>query len=259
MVKQKRYTKEQLEEIVHQSYSIREVLYKVGLAFCEVSRTKVKKDIYNFNIDHSHFVRQRACTNKPIQDILVENSTFGRCALKKRLLKDNLIENKCNICSQNETWNGKPLIMILDHVNGINNDNRIENLRMLCPNCNSQQDTFAGKNKEKKLYYCKDCGNTSRRKRKSELCWECFLKQQVNLSKQKHSICQCGNIMGNRSTVCKRCYHIQERKVSRPSKEELFLLMITRSIVAIGRKYGVSDNAVRKWINKYNSDKHLKN
>jgi 5-methylcytosine-specific restriction endonuclease McrA len=46
-------------------------------------------------------------------------------------------------------WNGIPLVLVLDHINGKNNDNRQNNLRLLCPNCNSQQSTFAGKNKKK--------------------------------------------------------------------------------------------------------------
>jgi len=55
--------------------------------------------------------------------------------------------------------------MILDHINGINNDNRLENLRMLCPNCNIQQPTFAGR-RNKKHYYCQKCNEETTRKRK---------------------------------------------------------------------------------------------
>jgi 5-methylcytosine-specific restriction endonuclease McrA len=50
------------------------------------------------------------------------------------------------LCGQQPMWNGKQLVLILDHINGINNDNRLENLRLLCPNCNSQTPTFAGRN-----------------------------------------------------------------------------------------------------------------
>ena len=69
--------------------------------------------------------------------------------------------------------------MVLDHINGINNDHRLENLRMLCPNCNSQQDTFAGRNvSDRKKYKCKSCGKKLERKRKTGLCLACFNKKK---------------------------------------------------------------------------------
>ena len=66
-------------------------------------------------------------------------------------MKSGILKNKCSICGLDGKWNDKKLIMVLDHINGINNDNRKENLRMLCPNCNSQQPTFAGRNKRNNL------------------------------------------------------------------------------------------------------------
>lgn len=66
--------------------------------------------------------------------------------LKKRLLKENILDDKCDICGIDE-WNGKKLIMQLDHINGISNDHRLENIRLLCPNCHSQTDTWCGRNK----------------------------------------------------------------------------------------------------------------
>lgn len=85
----------------------------------------------------------------PDHEVFVENSTYGRCHIKKRILRKGLIPYRCSECSSGDTWNGKPLSLHLDHVNGINNDNRIENLRFLCPNCHSQTETYAGKNKGK--------------------------------------------------------------------------------------------------------------
>jgi hypothetical protein len=78
----------------------------------------------------------------------VEGSTYT-CTntLKVRLLREGLLVNRCYECGMEPLWQGKRLVLILDHRNGDNTDNRLENLRLLCPNCNSQQPTFAGKNK----------------------------------------------------------------------------------------------------------------
>ena len=78
-----------------------------------------------------------------------ENSTFPRHKLKERIIKENLIEYKCDFCNNNGDWNGEKLSLHIDHKNGINNDNRIGNLRFLCPNCHSQTSTYSGKNNKK--------------------------------------------------------------------------------------------------------------
>jgi len=82
-----------------------------------------------------------------LEDILVENSSYARHNLKRRILQENLIEYKCSCCGIKDTWNEKKLVLQLDHINGVNNDHRLKNLRFLCPNCHSQQDTYAAKNR----------------------------------------------------------------------------------------------------------------
>ena len=87
----------------------------------------------------------------PLSEILVENSTYTNIArLKVRLLREGLLAAKCygEDCGLTE-WKGKPISLQLDHINGDKLDHRIENLRLLCPNCHSQTDSFAGKNKRK--------------------------------------------------------------------------------------------------------------
>jgi hypothetical protein len=75
------------------------------------------------------------------------NST-SRITIKRHLLRAGIIVNRCDWCGLSE-WRGRPLSIQLDHVNGIRDDHRVENLRMLCPNCHSQTDTFAAKNRKK--------------------------------------------------------------------------------------------------------------
>lgn len=84
------------------------------------------------------------------KDLFKENSNHGRQNLKERIIKQNLIEYKCDICNLGSHWNNQKLTLQLDHKNGIHNDNRLENLRFLCPNCHSQTNTFAGKKLKKR-------------------------------------------------------------------------------------------------------------
>lgn len=157
----------------------------------------------------------------PLEEILVENSTYlNTWRLKKKLVKVGLLEDKCIVCSQGNGWNGKPLSLHLDHINGINNDHRLENLRILCPNCHSQTETYAGK-KTKISYACVQC-NTP-------------------ISKT-----------GSKSSgLCKSCAQRKRQKADRPSIEQLLKDVVETSYVATGKKYGVSDNAIRKWIRLY--------
>ena len=87
----------------------------------------------------------------PTENILVENSSYARHNLKRRILEEKLIQYKCACCNLENEWNDKPIVLQLDHINGVNNDHRLENLRFLCPNCHSQQDTYAAKNRHNVL------------------------------------------------------------------------------------------------------------
>lgn len=86
----------------------------------------------------------------PLEQMMVENSTYQRGCLKRRIRELGLIEYKCSCCGIGEIWNGKPMPLILDHINGINNDNRLENLRFICSNCDTQLPTYKSRNRIKK-------------------------------------------------------------------------------------------------------------
>lgn len=137
---------DEFAELVKNSSSVSEILRK--LSFCKSSFKTIVARISEDGLDCSHF--ERVAHNKgvkiPLSAVLVEHSTYNRYHLKNRLLKDKLLENKCEICGLEPIWQGKPMVLILDHKNGIRDDARLENLRFLCPNCNSQTETFAGRN-----------------------------------------------------------------------------------------------------------------
>lgn len=107
-------------------------------------------------IDTSHwlgkyYVSRGKSKAIPLEEVLTENSRHNVATRKKKLIKLGLLENKCYECGSPPVWREKRLVLILDHINGDNTDNRIKNIRLLCPNCNSQMPTFCGRNKFRKL------------------------------------------------------------------------------------------------------------
>jgi 5-methylcytosine-specific restriction endonuclease McrA len=178
-------------------------------------------ELFDINRKNHYKTNLRKDKSK-IDDILTINSNYSRTALKKRLIFENIIDYKCSLCSIIDVWNENPISLQLDHINGINNDNRLENLRFLCPNCHSQTDNYAGK-KLKTLHRCLDCGK--------------------NISKI--------------STRCKCCASKINGKKQRRydiSKEELTTLIKQYPMTKVGEILGVSDNAVRKRCKKLEID-----
>jgi len=234
MEKKKRIRKYDVDELrnhVMTSTNIRDVLNKYGKKGGGAHGV-IKRRIIECNIDTSHFetaadrMRKIHVEAQPLSEIMVKNSTYSRCHLKKRLYDSGIKKRECELCGQGEEWTGKHMSLILDHINGVNNDNRKENLRIVCPNCNATLDTHAGKNiknikNQKRCIDCK-CKVTQREAR----CKPCSLKT-------KSFISSC----------------MMRRKVkNRPSQEQLHSDIKELGYCGTGRKYSVSDNAIRKWI-----------
>jgi Zn finger protein HypA/HybF involved in hydrogenase expression len=146
----------ELKKTIKESFSIAEVLKKMDMSISTGNYRSFHRNIKKFNIDTGHFLGQAHLkgkannikTTQSLDKILVKNSSYCNIAhLKKRLIRDKLLEYKCYDCGIN-SWRGKGLSLQLDHINGIHDDHRIKNLRLLCPNCHSQTSTFSGKNKK---------------------------------------------------------------------------------------------------------------
>ena len=146
---------EQFVELLKKSSTISEVLFKLGYTVKGNSwgYSQVKRRMDDLNLDYSTFkgkssvIKTTKLNNVKKEDILKENCKHQRTVLRRYVIKNNLIPYKCAICGCTE-WQGKTLSLELDHINGINNDNRLENLRFLCPNCHSQTSTYGSRNQQ---------------------------------------------------------------------------------------------------------------
>lgn len=149
----KRISEYELRKIIEESESLAEVMRRLGYtANRGNSFNGLKKHLDECGIDYSKFSRNNHSNfshpRHKLEDILVEDSHYTNTTrMKERIIAANLIPYECSICHITE-WNGKELVLQLDHINGNNRDNRIKNLRFLCPNCHSQTETFCGKNKK---------------------------------------------------------------------------------------------------------------
>lgn len=132
--------------IVSKNYFLKDIILKCGYKshINKRTRDKIKSRIKSLKIDTSHF---KYPERKTIKQLCVAKGKYHRGGLKKRLVKNKILKNICYECGQIPFHNNKELTLQMDHINGNNKDNRIENLRLLCPNCHSQTETFSGKNR----------------------------------------------------------------------------------------------------------------
>jgi hypothetical protein len=195
-------------------------------------------------ISTHHFDPYRAARMKagrwdirPLEEVLVERSSYSRGHLKRRLFQENLKQRVCELCGQDEVWRGRRMSLILDHMNGVATDHRLENLQIVCPNCAATLDTHCGRNSE--LHHDRACAR----------CGKLFSPGFVG---QRHCSLWCGQ---RRRRPYERRLAI--RKVERPSHEQLLADLAHMSYVGVGRKYGVTDNAVRKRLRWYEREREL--
>ncbi len=196
------YTKEELQNAVEKSKNYSQVLIKLKYCVTGNSRKYLKKYIALWSIDISHFDKKK--TKQNLDNIFVKDTYIKTDSLKRKLYKENLKQKHCEICNQGEEWRGLKMYLILDHINGDHYDNRLENLRILCPNCNACLPTHCGRHRRK----------------------------PKQLKGRPHT-------------------NLKNRKVDRPSYQDLLKDICEMNFVQIGLKYKVTDNTIRKWIKLY--------
>lgn len=234
-------------DAVKSSFSIRDSLLKLGFSACGAAYSVFHSRVKKLNIDISHFTGQGHLKGKThswskkldiIKLLVSDSNRVLHVRDKQRLIEENYLINLCYKCGLKDTWQNELINLQIDHINGNRFDHRIENLRLLCPNCHSQTETFCGKNikhhvKIRKIKYI------PQEKKKCILCFN-FVKN-IN------------------STYCLKCFNSNRcelRKYKTPTKinwptiEELKVQLKTISYVQLGKKLGISDNAIRKHLKK---------
>jgi hypothetical protein len=233
-----RYSEAEARAAIQVSQSWSEALRRLGMCHTGGGHAVLRKYAALWKISTEHFdpyaaargprVRRR----KPMAEILVEHSTFSRKHLKERLYEAGLKQPVCELCGQGDTWRGRPMGMILDHVNGVSNDHRLENLRIVCPNCAATLDTH--------------CARARRITRAMQECLRCGSSFRPKTRTQRYCSRACGS-RWDRGGIPRP----STRRVDRPPYAQLLREKRALGFEGTGRRYGVTGNAIRKWIRAY--------
>lgn len=221
-------SREKLIDIVKKSKSITEILFQFNLKNIGGNYKTLKKRLQEEGIDYSHlpkgighrhgrtFPKEQKTLEECFKDIFVKCNGEGNSHVREYFKRFGLKPYKCEICGFEGMWNNLPLTLQMDHRNGDTSDNRLDNLRWVCPNCHTQTKTFAGR-KLKVRYYCDECHKE----------------------------------IAGYGTKCISCVGNHKRKVERPSREILEKEIVEFPMESVGKKYGVNSNSVRKWCKSY--------
>lgn len=243
-----RFTEDQLRAAISESVSWAETLRRLQYRSAGGNWRTLQKYAALWSISAEHFdpdaarreslARARGLVT-PLAEVMVRDSSYTRSHLKRRLFDEGLKERCCEFCGQDESWRGRQMALILDHINGVANDHRLENLRILCPNCASTLETH--------------CGRKNRLPVNPTSCARCGIAFLPKRPRQRYCSQACGQ-RWDRSGLVRGRPRLTTRRVERPHYQQLLAEIEQTSYSAVGRKYGVSDNAIRKWVRSYENE-----
>jgi hypothetical protein len=174
---------EEFKTVVEEAFTMTDILEKCGLRPVGSNRKTVQRRAEKENVSLKHLKSiqgKRPSQAIPLEKTMTEDSSYKSSRLKERLVKLGILTDRCSICGQAPVWNGKPLVLHLDHINGNHEDNRLENLRIVCPHCDSQLPTYKGRNKYHAPKPRCDCGAV--KSRPSKHCRKCEAKNRIKRS-----------------------------------------------------------------------------
>ncbi len=253
-----KFTKEEIENAVKKSLSNAQVCRELGIRPSGGNYKTLKTKYIQFNIDISHFTGQGWNTGKRfkpfgkkynIEDILSNKVIYSSSnKLRERLILNGYKENKCEKCDLSE-WMNKQIPLELNHINGNNLDNRLENLEILCCNCHAQTDNWRGRNPNKSNKLDIQLENYNNRNNKD------LIINKEKIIKEKPKCITCGKECNkNDYKYCSQeCYKQNIKESSNIPKvpELLEAFKIYKNFLQVGKFFNVSDNAVRKWCKNY--------
>lgn len=263
-------SKKQFKDIIKKSNSVSEALSFFGLKNIGGNYntfwsrfTHEGLDIKSFK-EKVFFIKSIKKSKIIKEQILIKNSPFSNHTVKKFIKRNNIIKYECNNIDcevKGFTWAGKQLVLQLDHINGNRTDNRIENLRFLCPNCHSQTENFAGKKLKKESNVCANCPKPI--SRSSKMCIECYThflkenskpkpKRTKRIPIKKQNCIKCSKLIFPRKTnMCLKCYQksravdLVKNRNSRKRLSYKYSQKFMNKLVAEKRK-GMSYNSIAK-------------
>ncbi len=144
---------EELSRAIGLADSYAQAARLLGLGEGTGAQRRVKRMAQAAGLDTSHMlgkasgrgVRPGGRAPEPLETVLVRGRRVHTANLRQRLLREGVLARVCAKCQRDE-WQGQPIPLELDHINGERSDNRLENLRVLCPNCHAQTSTYRGRN-----------------------------------------------------------------------------------------------------------------
>jgi hypothetical protein len=147
----KRLSDEDIISAANNSYCATAAAAVLGIRYSTYKKHAIRLNVFKVNPGRKGLRRseQEYVSKKiPLTEILEgKHPQYQRLGLKRKLIAAGLKENKCEVCGI-DSWNGNPINMQLDHIDGNTYNHCIDNLRMICPNCHSQTETYCGKNKK---------------------------------------------------------------------------------------------------------------
>lgn len=229
--------KEQLQKLFDAHSTYTDIINAVGYTSLSDNNKTLKEvalyfsiDLTTFNMNHAKHMKSSNRKGNLIDNLsyseLIE-STKTRSTIKRYIISKNLIPYVCSECGNDGIYNGKPLTLQLDHIDGNPINNNLENLRFLCPNCHTQTDTYAGRKINKPVNNCIVCNKQLDRYTKHGMCQDCYYESEIFL-----------DMIRNNDRIRRKKFEV--------SKEELEKLIEDYSFIKIGEMFGVSDTSIKK-------------